>query len=112
VARAQDPLQGLRAALRNAPLPPVRADLAGGRIWASAPSKAPSLWLDKALIAIQPEAERLKLQGSGAAFGGAQLQVSAESDAGLKQARAEIHFKNLALGILPLPSGMSLSAGT
>jgi hypothetical protein len=90
----------------------VRADLLGGRIWASAPGKPAQLWLDKALLTIQPEAERLKLEGSGLALGGALLQVSAESDVGLKQARAQFRFKHADLSLLSLPKGLSVSAGT
>ena len=112
VARAQDPLRALRLALRNAPLPPVRATLETARIWAARKDQRPALWLDQADIDARPENGHLRLRGQGVALGGTVVQLNAEADAEMKQVRAKLNFKHLSLGALPLPQALSVSAGT
>ena len=111
-SQAQDPLRGLRLALANAPLPPVRASLEGGRIWGQRGGQAPQLWLDHAELAVLPAAGRLGVKGSGVSLGGAQLALEAEADDSMKRAKAQLKFKQLALASFPWPAGLSANAGT
>jgi hypothetical protein len=113
-AQGADPLQNLRAALANAPLPPVRITLGPARVWVQRERAAAELWLDQARLEAEPgpAAGELTVGVKGIGRGNAKLDFTASADGGLKRGRAQLRFSGLQVSALPPPAGVKLSAGT